>query len=68
MNYKIDQQFDLKHSETVVTTKAAGYFKEGIPIGKIVKTLNNVYVQPFAKISDSIYVNVLIFNFEKNIE
>ena len=64
----IERPFDLNYSETVITTEAAGYFKEGIPVGKVVKTLNNVYVQPFAKISDSIYVNVLIFNFEKNIE
>ena len=41
------------------------FFKEGIIIGKIVKTLNDVYIQPTAKKSDSIFVNVLIFDFKK---
>ena len=40
----------------------------GIEVGKVVKGLNSVYVEPFAKISDSIYVNVLAFDFEKLIE
>ena len=26
----LDNAFDLKHNETLITTKAAGYFKEGI--------------------------------------
>ena len=64
----IEKSFELKHSEEIITTKAAGYFKEGIAIGNVVKTLNNVYVKPFAKISDSIYVNVLVFDFENIIE
>lgn len=64
----IEKPFELKYSEEIITTKAAGYFKEGIAIGKVVKTLNNVYVKPFAKISDSIYVNVLVFDFENIIE
>ena len=64
----IDQPFGLKHGETLITTNAAGYFTEGIRIGKVIKTLDEVYVEPFAKVSDSIYVNVLTFNFEKRIE
>ena len=59
----IDKKFSLKHGESVVTTSAAGYFKEGINIGRVYKTLNDVYVIPFAKKTDSIYVNVLIYNF-----
>ena len=45
--------------------KAAGYFKEGIKVGKVKKTLNEVYVEPFAKLSDTIYVYVLVFEFDK---
>ncbi len=59
----VDNKFSLKHGELVVSTSAAGYFKEGINIGRIYKTLNDVYVIPFAKKTDSIYVNVLIYNF-----
>ena len=59
----IDNKFSLKHGEIVVSTSAAGYFKEGINIGRVYKTLNDVYVIPFAKKTDSIYVNVLIYNF-----
>ena len=59
----IENKFDLKHGELVVSTDAAGYFKEGIKIGRVVKTLNDVFVLPFAKKTDSIYVNVLIYNF-----
>ncbi len=59
----IENKFDLKHGELVVSTDAAGYFKEGIKIGRVVKTLNEVFVLPFAKKTDSIYVNVLIYNF-----
>ena len=59
--------FELKHNEVVVTTNAAGYFKEGISIGRVKKNLNEVYIEPFAKISDSIYVNVLVFDFEKEL-
>ena len=60
----IEKMFDLDHGEIVVTTDAAGYFKEGIKIGRVVKTLNEVFVVPFAKKTDSIYVNVLIYNFK----
>ena len=59
----IEKKFDLKHGELVVSTDAAGYFKEGVKIGRVVKTLNDVFVLPFAKKTDSIYVNVLIYNF-----
>ena len=59
----IEKKFDLKHGELVVSTDAAGYFKEGIKIGRVVKTLNEVFVLPFAKKTDSIYVNILIYNF-----
>ena len=60
----IEKKFDLKHGEIVVSTDAAGYFKEGIKIGRVVKTLNEVFVVPFAKKTDSIYVNVLIYNYK----
>ena len=61
----IDKKFDLNHGEYVVSTDAAGYFKEGIKIGRIFKTLNDVFLVPFAKNTDSIYVNVLIYDFNK---
>ena len=60
-----DGPFNLKHNEVLITTKAAGYFKEGIKVGKVKKTLNEVYVEPFAKLSDTIYVYVLVFEFDK---
>ncbi len=60
----IEKRFNLEHGETVVSTDAAGYFKEGIKIGRVVKTLNEVFVVPFAKKTDSIYVNVLIYNYK----
>ena len=60
-----DSLFSLKHNEVLITTKAAGYFKEGIKVGKVKKTLNEVYVEPFAKFSDTIYVYVLVFEFDK---
>ena len=59
----IDKKFDLYHGEVVVSTDAAGYFKENIKIGRVFKTLNDVFIIPFAKKTDSIYVNVLIYNF-----
>jgi len=61
----LENKFKLEHNEFVISTDAAGFFKEGIIIGKVVKTLNNVYIQPIAKKSDSIFVNVLIFDFKK---
>ena len=61
----LENKFKLEHNEFIISTDAAGFFKEGIIIGKIVKTLNNVYIQPTAKKSDSIFVNVLIFDFKK---
>ena len=39
--------------------------KEGIKVGKVKKTLDEVYVEPFANLSDTIYVYVLIFEFDK---
>lgn len=63
----LDKGFNLEHNETLITTKAAGYFKEGIKVGKVKKTLNDVYVEPFAKLSDTIYVYVLVFEFEKEL-
>ena len=61
----LENKFKLEHNEFIISTDAAGFFKEGIIIGKIVKTLNNVYIQPTAKKSDSNFVNVLIFDFKK---
>ena len=61
----LENKFKLKHDELIISTDAAGFFKEGIIIGKIVKTLNDVYIQPIAKKSDSIFINVLIFDFKK---
>ncbi len=60
----IDNKFDLNHGEIVVSTDAAGYFKENIKIGRVFKTLNDVFVVPFAKRTDSIYVSVLVYNFK----
>ena len=60
----IEKKFDLKHGEIIISTDAAGYFKEGIKIGRVVKTLNEVFVVPFAKKTDSIYVNVLMYNYK----
>ena len=64
----LDSQFDLEHNEVLITTKAAGYFKEGIKVGKVQKTLDNVYVEPFAKLSDTIYVYILVFEFDKKLD
>ncbi|MBS91667.1 MAG: hypothetical protein CMM95_01245 [Rickettsiales bacterium] len=64
----IEDSFDLNHNEIIVTTNAAGYFKEGIRVGRVKKTLNEVYVEPFAKVSDSIYVNVLVYDFERQLD
>ena len=54
----------LRHDELVVSTSAAGYFKAGISIGKVSKSLDTVLVDPFAKKTDSIYVSVLVYNFK----
>ena len=64
----IEKPFELEHGELVLTTSAAGYFQKGISVGKVFKTLDHVYIEPFAKVSDSIYVNVLIFDFKNILE
>ena len=64
----IDKPFELEHGELLLTTSAAGYFQKGISVGTVVKTLDEVYIKPFAKVSDSIYVNVLIFDFKNILE
>ncbi len=64
----IEKPFELEHGELILTTSAAGYFQKGISVGKVFKTLNEVYVEPFAKVSDSIFVNVLIFDFKDILE
>ena len=64
----IEKPFELEHGELVLTTSAAGYFQKGISVGKVIKTLDDVYIEPFAKISDSIYVNILIFDFKNILE
>ncbi len=64
----IERKFDLKHGEVVISTDAAGYFKEGIKIGRVFKTLNDVFVIPFAKKADSIYVNVLVYDYKNEFE
>ena len=62
-----DDTFELEHDEVLITTKAAGYFKEGIKVGKVKKTLDEVYVEPFANLTDTIYVYVLTFKFDKEL-
>ena len=64
----IEKPFELEHGELVLTTSAAGYFQKGISVGKVIKTLDDVYIEPFAKVSDSIYVNILIFDFKNILE
>ena len=64
----IEKPFELEHGELVLTTSAAGYFQKGISVGKVVKTLDEVYIEPFAKVSDSIFINVLIFDFKNILE
>jgi len=61
----LEKKFKLDHGELIISTDAAGYFKEGIIVGKVVKSLNDVYVESAAKRTDSIFVNVLIFDFKK---
>ena len=63
----LDVPFELEHDEVLITTKAAGYFKEGIKVGKVRKTLDEVYVEPFANLTDTIYVYVLTFKFDKEL-
>ena len=62
-----DDTFELEHDEVLITTKAAGYFKEGIKVGKVKKTLDEVYIEPFANLTDTIYVYVLTFKFDKEL-
>ena len=64
----MEKPFELEHGELVLTTSAAGYFQKGLSVGKVIKTLDDVYIEPFAKISDSIYVNILIFDFKNILE
>ena len=64
----MEKPFELEHGELVLTTSAAGYFQKGISVGKVIKTLDDVYIEPFAKVSDSIYVNILIFDFKNILE
>ena len=54
----------LTNLEDIFTTDAAGYFKEGIKVGKVIKSLEKTVIVPEAKNSDSIYVNVLVFDFK----
>ena len=64
----IEKAFELAHGELVLPTRAAGYFQKGISVGKVIRTLDDVYIEPFAKVSDSIYVNILIFDFKNILE
>ena len=64
----MEKPFELEHGELVLTTSAAGYFQKGISVGKVIKTLDDVYIEPFSKVSDSIYVNILIFDFKNILE
>ena len=63
-----EKPFEFEHGELVLTTSAAGYFQKGISVGKVIRTLDDVYIEPFAKVSDSIYVNILIFDFKNILE
>ena len=45
----LENKFELEHDELVISTDSAGFFKEGIIIGKIVKSLNDVHIEPMAK-------------------
>ena len=60
----LENEHALRHNELIVSTSAAGYFKAGINIGKVFKTLDEVIIDPFAKKTDSIYVSVLVYNFK----
>lgn len=55
----------LVDNELILSTSSSGYFKEGIRIGYVKKNQNNILVIPFAKHTDSIYVSVLKYDFEK---
>lgn len=56
----------LKNNEIILTTSSSGYFKEGIIVGKVKKIDNKVIVIPSRNKNDSIFVQVLVYNYRKN--
>ena len=56
----------LNDSEVILTTSSSGYFKEGIIIGTVKKSLDKTYIIPSASKNDSIFVKVLVYNYRKN--
>ena len=61
----LDELNELIENELVLTTSSSGYFKEGIRVGRIKKDKSKTIIVPFSDKSDSIYVKILIYNFEK---
>ena len=64
----IEKPGELLNDELIYTSDAAGYFKEGILVGKVNKEDKKISILPIAKDSDSIYVSVLIFDFKNVID
>lgn len=55
----------LIDNELVLTTSVSGYFKEGIIVGSIAKNSEEIFIIPSAKKSDSVFVKVLVYDYEK---
>lgn len=55
----------LKDGEIILSTSTSGYFKKGIKVGTVRKKVNEIIIEPLAKKNDSVYVKVLIYDFDK---
>ena len=61
----LENKNSLIDGELILSTSTSGYFKEGIKVGIVKKEKDEIFIVPLAKKSDSTYVKVLIYNFER---
>ena len=54
------KESEIKESSVVYTSGAAGIFREGIPIGKIKKQNNELFIEFFADLTQLDYATVLV--------
>ena len=61
----LDNKDKLIDGELILSTSSSGYFKEGIRVGFVKKQGDETFIVPVAEKNDSVYVKVLIYEFEK---